>query len=336
MLQGFFLFCIKGLTYMTALRALTVLTASAFALMSAQAAHGQIADRDAALAPAGEVLREGQTLIGTPLSEPGFSPELRAELELDLAIARATMELAPHREDSYIWLGRRLGYLGRFEDAVEVFTQGLELFPDSYKLLRFRGRHQARSRQFEAAIADYTRALTLMEGVQDSFEPDGIANLYNLPLGTYRSNLHYYLAQTSFAVGDFETLVSGMEAARAEPLLMDPTGDMGVAMAYWLYIGHSLLGDAEAAQASLAGINADLPLIENANYLRGALFFKGEIGREEMEAYPGAIEQFALAMADRIAGDNAAAETRMEAIVRAGASGFWPAETEILRIRAER
>lgn len=321
---------------MTPLCCVRALAASTCLVLMPQLAQAQIADRDAALAPAGEVLRGGQTLIGTPLSEPGFSPELRAELELDLAIAHAAMDLAPHREDSYIWLGRRLGYLGRFEEAVAVFTQGLERFPHSYKLLRFRGRHLARSRQFEAAIADYTRALELMEGVQDSFEPDGIANAYNLPLGTFRSNLHYYRAQTSFAVGDFETLVSGMQAALDEPLLMDPTGDMGVAMAYWLYIGHSLLGDQEAARAAVAGIYADIPLIENANYLRGALFFKGEISREEMEAFPGAIEQFALAMADRLAGDNEAAEARMEAIVRAGASGFWPAETEILRIRAGR
>lgn len=317
-------------------RLLIVPILAALTLLGMETTHGQIADRDAALAPAGEELREGQTLIGTPLSEPGFSPELRAELALDLEIARATLELAPHREDSWIWLGRRLGYLGRFEDAVEVFTQGLEQFPDSYKLLRFRARHLARSRQFEAAIADYTRALTLMEGVQDSFEPDGIANRYNLPLGTYRSNLHYYLAQTSFAVGDFETLVSGMEAARAEPLLMDPTGDMGTAMAYWLYIGHSLLGDEEAARAAVADIESDLAVIENRNYLRGALFFKGELSREDMETHSGAIEQFALAMADRIDGENEAAETRLEAIVRAGASGFWPAETEILRIRDER
>lgn len=310
-------------------------TLAAFALMAVPA-HAQIADRDAALAPAGDTLREGQTLIGTPLSEPGFSDELRRELEIDLAIARAAMELAPHREESWIWLGRRMGYLGRYEDAVEVFSEGLERFPESYKLMRFRGRHLARSRQFEAAIADYTRALALMEGVQDSFEPDGIANAYNLPLGTFRSNLHYYRAQTSFAVGDFETLVAGMQAARDEPLLMDPTGDMSVAIAYWLYIGHSLLGDEDAARAAVAHIRADLPLIENRNYLRGALFFKGEISREEMEAFPGAIEQFAIAMADRLAGEDAAAEARMEAIVRAGASGFWPAETEILRILARR
>ena len=79
-------------------------------------------------------------------------------LEQDLEIAKAVMEVAPEREDSYIWLGRRYGYLTRWPEAIDVFTQGLELFPDSYKLLRFRGRHGARNGEIELAIEDYVSA----------------------------------------------------------------------------------------------------------------------------------------------------------------------------------
>ena len=78
------------------------------------------------------------TLIGTPLREPDWSPEVRARLEEDLAIAQAAMEVAPEREDSFIWLGRRLGYLARFPEAIEVFTRGLEVHPTSYRLYRDR------------------------------------------------------------------------------------------------------------------------------------------------------------------------------------------------------
>jgi hypothetical protein len=45
--------------------------------------------------------------------------------------------------------------------------------------LRFRGRHLARDRQFEHAVADYRRAAELVEDVQDSFEPDDIINPRN-------------------------------------------------------------------------------------------------------------------------------------------------------------
>ena len=106
----------------------------------------------------GEPAAPRETLIGTPLREPGWNSEVRARLEQDLEIAKAVMEVAPEREDSYIWLGRRYGYLTRWPEAIDVFTQGLELFPDSYKLLRFRGRHGARNGEIELAIEDYVSA----------------------------------------------------------------------------------------------------------------------------------------------------------------------------------
>ena len=149
-----------------------------------------------------------ETLIGTPITEPAWSETTRARLEKDLEIARAVMEIAPEREDSHIWLGRRLGYLTRYGEAVDVFTSALEQFPDSYKLLRFRGRHLARNRQFERAINDYRRAAALVEHVLDSYEPDGIINARHQYLGSYRSNIHYYLGQTSWAVGDYQATMT--------------------------------------------------------------------------------------------------------------------------------
>ena len=91
-----------------------------------------------------------ETLIGTPITEPGWRAETKARLEKDLEIARAIMEVAPEREDSHIWMGRRLGYLARWGEAIDAFTAGLQKFPESYKLLRFRGRHLARNREFGA------------------------------------------------------------------------------------------------------------------------------------------------------------------------------------------
>ena len=53
------------------------------------------------------------SLIGTTLREPDWSPETKARLEKDLEIAHAVMSVAPERENSYIRLGRRVGYLVR-------------------------------------------------------------------------------------------------------------------------------------------------------------------------------------------------------------------------------
>ena len=184
------------------------------------------------------------TLIGTPLRAPSFSAETKARLEKDLEIARATMAIAPEREDSYIWLGRRLGYLARFPEAIEVFTEGLQKFPDSYKLLRFRGRHLARNRQIERAVADYQRAAMLVENTEDSFEPDGIINARHQYLGSYRANIHYYLGQTSWALGDYAATLRGMERSSMEPLVQHD--DRRVATTYWRYLAHRKLGQHSA------------------------------------------------------------------------------------------
>lgn len=274
----------------------------------------------------------GQTLLGTPLREPDWSPDTRARLEEDLAIARAQFEVAPQREDSFIWLGRRLGYLTRWEEAIEVFTQGLEVHPESYKLLRFRGRHRARNRQLDLAIEDYRRGIELMEGEQDSFEPDGIINARNQFLGTYKSNLHYYLAQTSYAVLDYDSTVSGMERSYAEPLL-GATSDRLVATSYWLYLAHRKLGQDAEARAVVDAVAEGLELVENFTYYDGVLFFKGARTEQELLPEADSIVKFAIAMQHHFDGNQERAEAMWLEIVEGAAQGFWPAEAEILFAR---
>ncbi len=278
--------------------------------------------------PGAEPAAPRETLIGTPLREPGFSPEVRARLEQDLAIAKAVMEVAPEREDSYIWLGRRYGYLTRWPEAIDVFTQGLELFPDSYKLLRFRGRHRARNREIELAIEDYERSAELVESHQDSFEPDGIINARHQYLGTYKSNIHYYLGQTSWAVGDYETTLRGMERAAREPL--GPSPDRQVSTAYWRYLAHRKLGQDEAAEALVDQVPRDLEMIENHTYYQSVLFFQGFRTEEALLPRADSIIKFAIAMVHHFEGETDVAEEMWRDIVDGSAQGLWPAEAELV------
>ncbi|MAG72630.1 MAG: hypothetical protein CL471_20395 [Acidobacteria bacterium] len=277
----------------------------------------------------GETVSEPRlTLIGTPLREPDFPPETRARLDEDLAIAQAQMDVAPGREDSFIWLGRRLGYLARFPEAIEVFTAGLELHPDSYKLLRYRGRHRARNREFDAAIADYRRAAELIEDVPDTFEPDGILNSIEQPITTYRSNIHYYLGQTSMAVGDYETTVSAMERALSEPL--GPSSDRLVSTAYWRYLAHRRLGQDDLADAVVAEVPEGLELIENFTYYESVLFFKGVRTREEVLDGADSLIRYAVAMDDHLRGEQEEAVRVWRELVVENAQGYWPAEAELV------
>jgi tetratricopeptide (TPR) repeat protein len=274
------------------------------------------------------------SLIGTPLLDPDWSSATKAKLEKDLEIARAVMSVAPEREDSYIWLGRRLGYLVRYQEAIEVFSRGLEKFPDSYKLLRFRGRHLARSREFERAIADYKRAAAVIENVQDSYEPDGIINSRHQYLGSYRANIYYYLGQTSWAIGDYEAVLRGMERSSAEPLVQH--SDRLVATTYWRFLALRKLGRHDAATQLVGEVPDGLELLENHTYYEGVRFFKGSLSEQELLPQADSIGKFAIAMQKYFTGEEMVAEQMWKEIIEDSAQGFWPAESELIAARNKR
>lgn len=269
-----------------------------------------------------------ETLIGTPLREPDLSPPVRTRLEQDIAIARSALEIAPDREESFFWLGRRLGYAGRFCEAIDVFTRGLIVFPDSYRLLRYRGRHLTRVRQFAPGLADYERAMELMSGKPDVFEPDGLPNALGLTLGTYKSNIIYYHAQTSFAVGDYDRVVEGM--ARAFGLVPAfARDDMLPPTAYWTYLAYRKMGNDAAARRAVSEIPADLALTENADYHRAVQLMQARLQRAEVTDRDSALVKFALAMELRFSGHEDAALQLLRRIVDESPQGFWPAEVEL-------
>lgn len=269
-----------------------------------------------------------ETLLGTPLREPDFSPTVRKRLEQDIAAAASALEIAPDREESFFWLGRRLGYAGRFCEAIDVFTRGLASFPDSYPLLRYRGRHLTRVRQFSLGLADYERAMELMSGKPDVFEPDGLPNARGLTLGTYKSNIIYYYAQTSFAVGDYGRVAEGM--ARAFSLVPDfARDDMLPPTAYWTYLAFRKAGNHAAARRAVAEIPADLSLIENADYHRAVKLMQGHLPPAQVTDDDSALVKFALAMELRFSGNEEAATDLLRRIVDESPQGFWPAEVEL-------
>ncbi len=278
----------------------------------------------------GAVARETvhETLIGTAITAPAWSDKTRTRLEIDLKIALAVMEIAPEREDSYIWLGRRYGYLTRYAEAIDVFSTGLEQFPDSYKLLRFRGRHLARNREFDLAIADYLRAAELVESVQDSYEPDGIINARHQYLGSYRSNIHYYLGQTSWAVGDYQATLAGMTRAASEPLVQHD--DRRVATGFWLYLALRKLGRDEEAEAVVAAIPEGLELVENHDYYDGVRFFKGTVSEDALLPRAGLNAKFGIAMFQLFEGHTQKGNSILRELVAGSSQGYWPAETELL------
>jgi hypothetical protein len=68
-------------------------------------------------------------LDGKQYVEPERSPASQARLDSLLAIAKKNFEANPS-EENYIWLGRREAYLYHYNQAIEIFSQGLEKLPE--------------------------------------------------------------------------------------------------------------------------------------------------------------------------------------------------------------
>jgi tetratricopeptide (TPR) repeat protein len=146
---------------------------------------------------------EATSLLGEPLRRPTLDAATRARLEADLARARSEHDAAPADAERIIWLGRRLGYLGRHREAVDAFTRGIALHPDDARLLRHRGHRYITLRDFARAEADLERAAELVRGRPDEVEPDGAPNRVGIPTSTLQSNVWYHLGLARYLQGDF-------------------------------------------------------------------------------------------------------------------------------------
>ena len=134
---------------------------------------------------------------------PEPSPEARAEMEKKLAEARAAYERNPRDADALIWLGRRTAYLGRFDEAIAVFTEGVRRHPRDARMYRHRGHRYITTRRFGEAIKDLKRAARLVAARPDEVEPDGQPNARGVPTSTLNSNIWYHLGLAHYLEGDF-------------------------------------------------------------------------------------------------------------------------------------
>lgn len=205
--------------------------------------------------------------------QPQLSTETQRELETKLNDARALYEKDPRSVENVIWLGRRTAYLGRYKDAIRIYTKGIEQFPSDARLYRHRGHRYITLRCFDAAIADLEQASKLIKGKPDEIEPDGLPNARNIPTSTLHSNIWYHLGLAHYLKGDFErALIAYREA---EKVSKNP--DMLVATSHWLYMTLRRLGREKEASKTIAGIKDDLDLIENADYYKLIRIYKGQI-----------------------------------------------------------
>src|SRR5687767_6325596 len=213
------------------------------------------------------------SFLGDTLRQLPLSAETRERYERQLAEARAAYDRAPTNADSIIWFGRRLAYLGRLREAIDVYSRGIALQPDNPWVYRHRGHRYISVREIDRAVADLERATRLVAGTPDQVEPDGQPNARNTPIGTLHSNIAYHLGLAYYLKGDYARAVDVYRRELADAR----NDDRRVSTAHWLYMSLRRLGrDTEAAEL-LIPFRSDMNVIENEAYHRLMLMYKGEM-----------------------------------------------------------
>ncbi|PWL31043.1 tetratricopeptide repeat protein [uncultured Roseivirga sp.] len=251
-------------------------------------------------------LKEFQTmsLLGDSLKIPQRSEAALKALNDNLEQAKANFEADPS-EMNTIWLGRRYAYLSDYQKAVEVFTDGLQKFPESYKLYRHRGHRYISLREFDKAVADYKKAYELVPKGVVEIEPDGAPNKLNIPLSNTQFNILYHYGLAHYLKGEFE---------QAEEIYKELLNnycdnlDLFVATTDWLYMTLMRQEKKEEAEKLLNNILTEMKvletakeltevanaimldkildykteIVENDSYYKRLLMYKGELAVEEL------------------------------------------------------
>ncbi len=215
---------------------------------------------------------EAISLGGDTLRPSALSDDVRREREQRFQEALRGYETDPTNVDSLIWLGRRTAYLGRYRDAVGIFTEGIQLHPSDPRMFRHRGHRYVTLRLLNLAIADLERGASLIEGQADEIEPDGLPNVRNTPTSTLHSNIWYHLGLAYYLSGDLENALR----AYRECIAVSNNPDMLVATTYWLHMTLRRLGRDEEALAALEPISDDMDIIENQSYHQLLQLFTGD------------------------------------------------------------
>ena len=78
-----------------------------------------------------------------------------------LDAARATLETAPHLDEPWVWVSSLYSTMGQERQGGEYFDGLTERYPELAKPWFYRGRHQLRTNELEAALASFDRAAEL-------------------------------------------------------------------------------------------------------------------------------------------------------------------------------
>ena len=282
---------------------------------------------------------EAKGLDGRSFFPVELSADSKKRLDDSLATATADFVKNPDNADNIIWVGRRLSYLSRFREAIDVFSRGLTKFPNDARLLRHRGHRYVSTRQFDKAIVDFDKAAKLMAGKPNEGEPDGAPGRRPSPSATLKFNIYYHLGLAHYLKGDFaKALVAYRECMKYST----DNDDSLVATSDWLYMTLRRLGQKAEADKVLEPIKEGMNVLDNAAYYHRLLMYKGlrkpedVLGSDEQDPLQIATQGYGVGNFYLVNGDTERAKAIFKRVVASSqwaAFGFLAAEADLARLK---
>jgi tetratricopeptide (TPR) repeat protein len=242
--------------------------------------------------------------------------EALVRLKDDLKEAWDALQAETDNVKNIIMYGRRLAYLWRYHEAIDVYSGGLKEFPDTPELYRHRGHRYISIRKFDKAVVDLTRAAEL-----DNSDFD----------------IWYHLGLAHYLNGDFEKALSAYRSC----LAVSEGDEEKVAVSNWLHIILRRLERQDEAAQVLDGISEGMAVEENQSYYDLLLFYKGLKAAEDIFKWEEASDLETATVGYGFGcwflynNDVAAARAYFERIVKTKywpAFGFIAAEVELTRL----
>jgi dipeptidyl aminopeptidase/acylaminoacyl peptidase len=232
----------------------------------------------------GERKPEAMSLLGKPLYPAAAPADRKKVLEDDLAKATSEFVKNPDSDDAILRLGLRTADLGRYREAIDIYSRGISRHPDDARLLRYRGHRYITVREFDKAIADLARAAGLIKGKPDIPDTSGavstaVPGASSKPANTLRFSVWYHLGLARFLKGDFQ---GALQAYRECLMAAKGNDESLVAVSDWLYMTLRRLGRKDEAAKALDAVRPDMKISEDMAYLNRLLMYKGIYAPEDL------------------------------------------------------
>lgn len=214
---------------------------------------------------------EAISFSGKPLYAKQVEPLALAKSDSSINAIRNKEKLT---EDDFVEIGKHYVATNRYKLAISNYTEGLEKFPTSYKLLRNRGHRYITVRKLKEAIRDLEKAAELIPAVGEEME----YGLDGKPTATVRHQIFYHIGVYQFLKKDYIKASSAFEKALAAA---DNTKN-AVGASDWLYNCYMRIGRKDKADELLKPITPDYVEDKDQAYFRRVLFYKNLIEADEL------------------------------------------------------